>query len=177
VTYFPLSRTFQCYLLQGIKNIDVEVYDECTFSQDPLIAHGMYHIPEEVIKRHEVVDDWFPLSGNEGDGKEGTLHLILSLQPILPGQPLAAGPQVRVAPNLAAGHKPMAYQTAYLSPQRRPHQEQHQPPPLKPLSDEEIDEFLKMFPNLDREIIMSVHVASNGNKESMVNSLLQLGQQ
>ncbi len=34
-----------------------------------------------------------------------------------------------------------------------------------------------MFPNLDRDIILSVFNASRGNKEAMVNNLLELGQQ
>ncbi len=69
------------------------------------------------------------------------------------------------SPSLAA-HKLISY--ALIGQQR-------QPPPK--LSDEEMEEFVKMFPNLDKEIILSVFEASRGNKEAMVNNLLQLGQQ
>ena len=27
-----------------------------------------------------MVDDWYPLSGQEGEEKEGVIHLILSIQ-------------------------------------------------------------------------------------------------
>eukprot|EP00095_Tigriopus_kingsejongensis_P004550 snap_masked-scaffold893_size84343-processed-gene-0.11 protein:Tk04550 transcript:snap_masked-scaffold893_size84343-processed-gene-0.11-mRNA-1 annotation:"tollip-like protein" len=160
------NKTFYCYLLQGIKNIDIEIFDECTFYQDSLVAHGSFPIPEEVMKRHEVVDEWLPLSGNEGAGKEGMIHVILSLQPIPPGQPMA--PPVRVAHNVAAGHKPLVYQTT--SQERNPRPE---PPQL---SVEELEEFVKMFPNLDKDIIASVFAACQGDKEATVNNLLQLGQ-
>ena len=63
---------------QGTKNIDIEIYDECTFTNDAMVAHSTFSIPEDVFK-FMVVDDWFPLSGQEGHEKEGVLHLILRL--------------------------------------------------------------------------------------------------
>ncbi len=106
------NKTFHCYLLQGIKQMGVEIYDECTFSQDALIAHGLFEFPETLTQGKEVVDVWFPLSGQEGAEKEGMLHVILSLQRIAPGQPLALAPQLRAARNVGAGGKTMYYQTA-----------------------------------------------------------------
>ena len=46
-----------------------------------MVAHATFPIPEDVFK-FMVVDDWFPLSGQEGHEKEGVIHLILSLQPL-----------------------------------------------------------------------------------------------
>ena len=66
------------FLFQGTKNIDIEIYDECTFTNDAMVAHSTFSIPEDVFK-FMVVDDWFPLSGQEGHEKEGVLHLILRL--------------------------------------------------------------------------------------------------
>ena len=43
-----------------------------------MVAHSTFSIPEDVFK-FMVVDDWFPLSGQEGHEKEGVLHLILRL--------------------------------------------------------------------------------------------------
>ena len=43
-----------------------------------MVAHATFQIPEDVFK-FMVVDDWFPLSGQEGHEKEGVLHLILRL--------------------------------------------------------------------------------------------------
>ena len=61
--------------------------------------------------------------------------------------------------------------------QQMPPQQQQQPPPPPKLTDEEVEEFAKMFPNLDRDIILSVFQSAGGNKEEMVNQLLQLGMQ
>ena len=60
----------------------MEIYDECTFSPDALIAHTSVPITESLLTKGEMVDDWWPLSGQEGEEKEGLLHLILSLQVI-----------------------------------------------------------------------------------------------
>ena len=165
------NKTFTCFLLQGIKNMDIEIYDECTFSQDSLVAHGSFPIPKEVLTNHEVCDEWLNLSGNEGEGKEGILHIILSLQPIAPGAPMVAAGAAGtrgVAPNASAGHRPMSYQIAPA--------QQQQPAPVQ-LSQEEQDEFLKMFPNLDKDIILSVLVACKGDKDAMVTNLLQMSQE
>ncbi len=109
------NKTFNCYLLQGVRNVDVEIYDECTFSSDPLVAYGSFPLPAAVVENHEVSDEWYPLSGQEGAGKEGVVHLILSLQPIPPGQELAVAPTVRTVPNVGSGHRAMQYQPAYLA--------------------------------------------------------------
>lgn len=165
------NKTFACYLYQGIKNLDVEIYDECTFATDPQIASGNFPIPENVVSKQEVADLWLPLSGAEGEGKEGMIHIILSLTPIAPGAPLPQQP--RTVPNVAAGGRPMTY-TAQPQPGSQGQQQPQRPPRL---TEEELEEFVKMFPNLDRDIIGSVHAASGGDKETMVNNLLQLGQQ
>ena len=123
----------------------------------------------------EVADLWLPLSGAEGEGKEGMIHIILSLTPIAPGAALPQQP--RTVPNVAAGGRPMTY-TAQPQPGGGQGQQQQQQPQRPPrLTEEELEEFVKMFPNLDRDIIASVHAASGGDKETMVNNLLQLGQQ
>ena len=124
----------------------------------------------------EVADLWLPLSGAEGEGKEGMIHIILSLTPIAPGAPLPQQP--RTVPNVAAGGRPMTY-TAQPQPggQGQPQQQPQQPQRPPRLTEEELEEFVKMFPNLDRDIIASVYAASGGDKETMVNNLLQLGQQ
>ena len=59
------------------------------------------------LASQEVGDLWLPLSGAEGEGKEGMIHVILSLTPIAPGAPLPQQP--RTVPNLAAGGRPMTY--------------------------------------------------------------------
>ena len=130
-------------MFQGTKNVDVEIYDECTFTNDVMIAHATFSIPESVF-RFEVVDDWFPLSGQEGHEKEGVLHLIISLHP------LRQGPT-----------------STHETPQ---HISKQSTLP----TDEQLSEMSKMFPNLDKDIISSVFVEKAGNQEEVVNVLLQM---
>lgn len=72
-SYLPFS-----YLPLGVKTVTVEIFDECALTMDELIAHSHITIPEAVF-RGESLDDWFPLSGKQGENKEGSVHLILSL--------------------------------------------------------------------------------------------------
>jgi len=159
------NKTINCFLMAGSKTIDVEIYDECTFSPDSLIAHAAIPLTERVLAKGEMVDDWWPLSGQEGEEKEGMIHLILSMQSIPPGSairlPTGGG---GVAPNVSGG-KPMNYNTSYVAA------------PVAPpnLNQEDLEEFSKMFPAIDKGVIEAVFVESRGDKEATVNALLQLG--
>ena len=145
------------------------------FQADSMVAHATFSIPEEVITKGMVVDEWWPLSGQEGHDKEGMIHIILSLQPLstppaggtatqhiqmLPGQTQAviAAPASQAQPAVNQGGQPVARQ------QR----------PLPKLSDEQLSEFSNMFPNVEKDVILSVFQENQGNQESTINSLLVL---
>ena len=49
-----------------------------------------------------------------------------------------------------------------------------QPQPVPELTEEQLDEYTKMFPNLDKEVILSVYQENRGNQEGTVTGLLQL---
>lgn len=170
------NKTFNCYLLAGVKRIDIEIYDECTFQADALIAHASFDIPESVTgPKNEVVDEWWPLSGQEGHEKEGMLHLILSLQPLPPSNAATgnvrvisaqSGQQVRIATQPGGGSQ--ATVAAAATTQQ---QQQMRPPEM---SEEQLAEFSKMFPNVDKEVIVSVFQENRGNQENTVTGLLLL---
>jgi len=159
------NKTINCFLMAGSKTIDVEIYDECTFSPDSLIAHSAIPLTERVLVKGEMVDDWWPLSGQEGEEKEGMMHLILSMQNIPPGSAIRL-PTSGVAPSVSGG-KPMNYTTSYVPPPAVA------APPA--LSEEDLEEFSKMFPAIDKAVIEAVFVESRGDKEATVNALLSLG--
>jgi toll-interacting protein len=173
------NKTINCFTVRGTKYIDVEVYDECTFSTDSLIAHASIPIPDTVLQAQELCDDWWPLSGQEGEGKEGMIHLVLSMQLISP----QAGVQVpTVVPNMSGG-KPMTFTPAHLPPQQQPPQPLQQPPQqpthehsTAEMCKEDVEEFSKMFPGLDKEVIKAVYSDNGECKELTVNALLQLSQ-
>jgi len=160
------NKTINCFLMAGAKTLDVEIYDECTFSPDSLIAHTSVTIPDTVLSQGQMVDDWWPLSGQEGEDKEGMLHLILSLQVLPPGSAVRLPPG-GVANSLTGG-PPLAYSPTYLPAQPQP------PAPLPELGEQELDEFSKMFPAIDRQVIQAVFTETRGNKEATVNSLLMM---
>ncbi len=79
--YFFFDKTKHCHLcMEG----HLTVLIRSIYNSDTLIAHASLRIPDSVLDKGELSDDWWPLSGQEGDGKEGMLHLILSMQKIQP---------------------------------------------------------------------------------------------
>jgi len=163
------NKTINCFLLAGTKAIDVEIYDERTFSQDQLVAHSAVSLTERVLTGGEMVDDWWPLSGQEGEEREGMLHLILSMQIIPPGSAIRLpGPGSGAAPSLGP---PLQYQAERLSGVEQ-EDVVAAPPKLEPA---ELEEFSKMFPDIEKSVIEAVHTESRGNKEETVVALLQLG--
>lgn len=64
-------------LPQGVNTISLEIYDECSFTMDELIAWTTITIPQQVIAG-ETHEDWYALNGKQGEGMEGMINLVLS---------------------------------------------------------------------------------------------------
>ena len=47
------------------------------FTADVRVAWASITVPSSVMSG-ETIDEWFPLSGKQGDEKEGTINLVLS---------------------------------------------------------------------------------------------------
>ena len=47
------------------------------FTMDDRVAWGHITIPQRVFEG-ETVDDWYPLNGKQGDGKEGAVNIVLT---------------------------------------------------------------------------------------------------
>lgn len=87
-----------------------------------------------------------------------------SYQPVAP---------VVMVPNVAGRAMPV-----FIAPQAVPTQmqavQQPQPLPVQPITEEDIKQVQEMFPNIEGEVIKSVFEANRGNKQSTINSLLQM---
>lgn len=62
----------------GINRIHVIIFDERSFTPDEKIAWAEIPIPQSIFNG-ETHEEWFPLSGKQGEGIEGTINIILSL--------------------------------------------------------------------------------------------------
>jgi len=66
------------FLPLGVTQIYIEIYDECSFVMDELIAWGHIEIPPQVIQKGETHEDWYMLSGKQGENQEGMINLVFS---------------------------------------------------------------------------------------------------
>lgn len=156
---------------------------------DELIAWTEVRIPDVVLERGETHEDWYddgtaiavtqtyrfnfryPLSGKTGDQKEGMIDLVLSFtsaSSIAAARPMQHQQPVVFVPNVSGRALPV-----YVQPQQI-QQPIQAPPPVVPLTDEDIANLMEMFPTIDKEVIKSIGDANRGNKEATINSLLQL---
>ena len=163
------NKIVQCPLPSGINSIFLEVFDECSFTMDELIAWAEIPITEAILCG-ETHEDWYPLSGKQGEGMEGMINIVLSFATApLPSPYALQGVSPLVMLPTPAGYGTRSYQAVpvYTQPTPPP-----QPPPQ--LTEEDFKQISEMFPNMDKEVIKSVAEVNQGNKNAIVNSLLQL---
>lgn len=79
---YVIYAGFYCFICSflppGVNQIYVEIYDECSFVMDELIAWGHIEIPPQVIQKGETHEDWYMLSGKQGENQEGMINLVFS---------------------------------------------------------------------------------------------------
>ncbi|VDM54650.1 unnamed protein product [Angiostrongylus costaricensis] len=75
------NRTVHAYLPNGVESIYVQIFDEKAFSADECVAWAHVMLPQAIFNG-ETIDDYYPLSGQQGEEKEGMLHLIISFAPV-----------------------------------------------------------------------------------------------
>lgn len=57
--------------------MSLEIYDERSFTMDELIAWTQIQLPPQVLKG-ETHEDWYPLTGKQGEDAEGMINLVFS---------------------------------------------------------------------------------------------------
>lgn len=165
------NRVIQSQLPVGVNSMYVEIYDECSFKMDELVAWCEIKIPERVFGG-ETHEEWYILSGKQGEGLEGEIDIVLSFsnQPMQPCmyQTIQAPSQMVMVPG-----RPMPI---FITPQHPVQQPTLPPVTVNPLSEAEFKQIHEMFPNIDTEVIKTVYEANRGNKDSTINSLLQMNE-
>ncbi|VDI81721.1 toll-interacting protein B-like isoform X1 [Mytilus galloprovincialis] len=170
------NRNVNVYLPHGVDSMYLEIFDERQLTMDERIAWAYITIPQSTFNG-DTADDWFPLSGKQGDEKEGMINLVMTMTKV--EQPPVVYPQQSVQvipssypPQLGPGYAP---QLVYQQMPCQPQQLQQQQQPQRPLfTDEDLTQIKELFPNMEEEVIKSVLEANRGNKESTINALLQM---
>ncbi|XP_064627773.1 toll-interacting protein A-like isoform X8 [Lineus longissimus] len=174
------NKVIHCYLPIGVDSFHLEIYDEKFLSMDDRIAWAHIPLPETVLSG-ETVDDWYTLSGKQGEDKEGMINLVLSFQPtpqqqqqqqpvLYPaGQPVVMVPQAQPVFYPVSGGAPV-YTTG-----QNPPQQQQQPVQQGPMyTEEDVKQIKEMFPDVEEEVIKSILESHRGNKDATINDLLSM---
>merc|ERR1711970_1624571 len=96
------QKSVQCYLPQAVDTIHLEIFDERAFAVDDRIAWTDIVISPRMLDgtMTDTIDDWFPLSGKQGEEKEGSINVVISFvkgsQPMMPWAPAQLQPMVMV---------------------------------------------------------------------------------
>lgn len=176
------NAVIHCQMPVGVNTIRLQIYDECNFTMDELIAWTDILIPDGVF-RGETHEDWYPLSGKQGDDQEGFVNLVLSFsgggggggvgaqQPAIVGAPMPVYLATGRGRYPSGGGIIVTQQNAPLPPQQ---QQLPALPPPPQFNEADFAQITELFPNMEKDVVKSVYEVNRFNKDVTINCLLQL---
>ncbi|CAF3543282.1 unnamed protein product [Rotaria socialis] len=152
--------SYRINLFKGMERIYIELFDQRSFTEDNFIGECRIEIPQEVISGQTKLS-WYPLMGRETSANEnqGEILVMMSLMPIISDQPSdiddvnllnsSTGSSSTSSPSNSVVESAAMY------------------------SSDDIRTIEEMFPAIDRQIIIDLLEKHGGNKDLVVNHLLQ----
>jgi hypothetical protein len=178
------KASYRINLFKGMDRINLEVYDQRNFTEDTFIGECEILIPREVMEG-ETHQHWYSLMGRQVPAPEnqGDILIIMSFLPVRAmNQPAVANstaiPTVNPDGNVNLATSATASSSPFQSTEQQEPVPQHSPsaipkPPPPPYSPEDVRTIQEMFPTTDRRIIIDLLDQHGGNKDLVVNHLLQ----
>ncbi|KAF4525942.1 hypothetical protein B566_EDAN013178 [Ephemera danica] len=147
--YQPQPQHVGRLLPQRVNSIYLEIYDECSFTMDELIAWAHIPIPATTGPLQQPYSMYHTMASP---------FVMVPTTPMYGVQPAFAPVPVYTMP------------TPAVAPVSAP------PAPQPQITAEEYKMIEDMFPNMDKEVIRSVFEANRGSKEGTINCLLQMNE-
>lgn len=179
------KASYRINLFKGMDTIHLEVYDQRNFTEDSFIGECDIPIPQEVMQG-ETRQSWYPLFGRQTTANEnqGDILIIMSFLPARqPNPSTAATPATGEAPKTQSNSGAGSTAAASASPSHQPREQLPTPlqhsssvtpkPPPPPYTAEDVRSIEEMFPTTDRRYIIDLMDKNGGNKDLVVNQLLQ----
>lgn len=178
------KASYRINLFKGMDRIHLEVYDQRNFTEDSFIGECEIQIPREVLEG-ETRQHWYPLMGRQASANEnqGDILIVMSFVAMRPptqtspASPTAstaaenAANTANIPSNVSASSYPTYPGTEQATAQHSPSAIPKPPPPS--YSQEDIQTIQEMFPTIDRHFITELLDKHGGNKDLVVNHLLQ----
>jgi len=180
------KASYRINLFKGMDRIHLEVYDQRNFTEDSFIGESEIPIPRDVMEG-ETRQHWYPLMGRQANANEnqGDILIIMSFVAARAANqpPVASSTGTTLVnpdgnPNIPTGDTASSVPSRSTNMTEQEPASQHSPsaipkPPPPPYSAEDVRTIEEMFPTTDRRIITDLLDKHGGNKDLVVNHLLQ----